>query len=83
MVFGDHHWLQQARPAPVLSEEQTPTLFLLIMFSDIGKGKLTVGKIYGGLLMLENWKATRFGNIPSQKVSLAQLAPIYIAQIAT
>ena len=30
---------------------------------DIGKGKLTVGKIYGGLLMLDNWKATKFGNI--------------------
>ena len=35
---------------------------------DIGKGKLTVGKIYGGLLILENWKASKFGNIPNQKV---------------
>ncbi|XP_050685852.1 voltage-dependent calcium channel type A subunit alpha-1-like isoform X27 [Eriocheir sinensis] len=25
--------------------------------------KLTVGKIYGGLLILENWKTTRFGQI--------------------
>ena len=28
---------------------------------EIGKGRLTVGKIYGGLLILENWKATKFG----------------------
>ena len=41
----------------------------LIPLSEIGKGKLTVGKIYGGLLILENWKASKFGNIPVQKVS--------------
>ena len=37
-------------------------------FLDIGKGKLTVGKIYGGLLIYENWKVTKFGNLPNQKV---------------
>jgi hypothetical protein len=31
--------------------------------TDIGKGRLTVGKIYGGLLILENWKATKFGKV--------------------
>ncbi|XP_040581847.1 voltage-dependent calcium channel type A subunit alpha-1 isoform X6 [Lepeophtheirus salmonis] len=31
---------------------------------EIGKGRLTVGKIYGGLLILENWKATKFGKMP-------------------
>ena len=40
---------------------------LLITFCISGKelttGKLTVGKIYGGLLILENWKTTRFGQI--------------------
>ena len=37
---------------------------------DIGKGKLTVGKIYGGLLILENWKQTKFGHMASsQKVT--------------
>ena len=41
---------------------------------DIGKGKLTVGKIYGGLLILENWKASKFGNMPSQKVSKSQFS---------
>ncbi|XP_022648011.1 voltage-dependent calcium channel type A subunit alpha-1-like isoform X2 [Varroa destructor] len=32
--------------------------------SELRTGKLTVGKIYGGLLILENWKGTRFGQIP-------------------
>ena len=36
---------------------------------EIGKGKLTVGKIYGGLLILENWKQTKFGGLPLPKVS--------------
>ena len=31
--------------------------------SEIGRGRLTVGKIYGGLLILENWKATKFGKM--------------------
>ena len=41
---------------------------LFQFFLDIGKGKLTVGKIYGGLLIYENWKVTKFGNLPNQKV---------------
>ncbi len=40
-------------------------------FADIGKGKLTVGKIYGGLLILENWKSSKFGHMPTQKVEIA------------
>ncbi|KAG8313218.1 hypothetical protein J6590_006777 [Homalodisca vitripennis] len=32
---------------------------------ELGKNKLTVGKIYGGLLILESWKSTRFGQIES------------------
>ena len=28
---------------------------------ETGPGKLTVGKIYGGMLILENWKLSRFG----------------------
>ena len=38
--------------------------FFFAFFSEIGKGRLTVGKIYGGLLILENWKATKFGKVP-------------------
>ena len=30
---------------------------------ELGKGKLTVGKIYAGLLVLENWRTTKFGRI--------------------
>ena len=29
----------------------------------IGRGRLTVGKIYGGLLILDNWKQTKFGQL--------------------
>ena len=36
-------------------------------FLEIGKGRLTVGKIYGGLLILENWKTTKFGRLPSSE----------------
>jgi hypothetical protein len=39
-------------------------LFLyIVQFKELNTGKLTVGKIYGGLLILENWKTTRFGQI--------------------
>ncbi|VEN47980.1 unnamed protein product [Callosobruchus maculatus] len=37
---------------------------LLVPPSDqINTGKLTVGKIYGGLLILESWRSTRFGQV--------------------
>ena len=39
-----------------------------VIFTEIGKGRLTVGKIYGGLLILENWKATKFGKTPMMDV---------------
>ena len=31
--------------------------------SDTGPGKLTVGKLYGGILIYEIWKTTRFSNL--------------------
>ncbi|ERL87185.1 hypothetical protein D910_04585 [Dendroctonus ponderosae] len=31
--------------------------------SDLNQLKLTVGKIYGGLLILESWRSTRFGQL--------------------
>ena len=37
--------------------------YILFIFTEIGRGRLTVGKIYGGLLILENWKATKFGKM--------------------
>lgn len=37
---------------------------LLVPPNDLlNAGKLTVGKIYAGLLILENWRSTRFGQI--------------------
>lgn len=32
---------------------------------ELGKGKLTVGKVYAGLLILESWKTTKFGHVTS------------------
>ena len=32
-------------------------------FPDTGPGKLTVGKLYGGILIYEIWKTTRFSNL--------------------
>lgn len=29
----------------------------------INSGKLTVGKVYAGLLILESWRSTRFGQV--------------------
>lgn len=36
---------------------------LVPLDEELTKGKLTVGKIYAGLLVLENWRTTRFGRI--------------------
>ena len=36
-------------------------------FTETGPNKLTVGKIFGGMLILENWKLTRFMPIPLKK----------------
>lgn len=30
---------------------------------ELNTGKMTIGKIYGGLLILESWRSTRFGQI--------------------
>ncbi|XP_065346993.1 voltage-dependent calcium channel type A subunit alpha-1 isoform X9 [Cloeon dipterum] len=44
-------------------------LDLLIPKTDeLNKGKLTVGKVYAGLLILENWRMTRFGQIEGATV---------------
>ncbi|VVC29317.1 Voltage-dependent calcium channel, alpha-1 subunit,Voltage-dependent L-type calcium channel, IQ- [Cinara cedri] len=51
-----HIWPLQARKI----------LELLIPKSDcLNAGKLTVGKIYAGLLILESWKSTKFGQVES------------------
>lgn len=41
-------------------------LDLLVPRKDtLNKGKFTVGKVYAGLLILESWRNTRFGQIDS------------------
>ncbi|XP_055913438.1 voltage-dependent calcium channel type A subunit alpha-1 isoform X13 [Eupeodes corollae] len=51
-----HIWPLQARKV----------LDLLVPKSDqLNTGKLSVGKIYGGFLILESWRTTRFGQIDS------------------
>ena len=39
----------------------------MISFIETGPNKLTVGKIFGGMLILENWKLTKFMPIPLKK----------------
>ena len=40
------------------------TLLLSVPTEDTtGQGKLTVGKLYGGVLIYEIWKTTRFSNL--------------------
>ena len=34
-----------------------------MLFSETGTGKLTVGKLYGGILIYDCWKKTKFGQI--------------------
>lgn len=50
---------------PVLTFKQCHNLTNhgLFLFPVLSKGKLTVGKIYAGLLIVENWKSTKFGKI--------------------
>jgi voltage-dependent calcium channel N type alpha-1B len=38
---------------------------------ELRNGRLTVGKIYAGFLVLENWKTTRFGQIPGIGLSVS------------
>lgn len=51
-----HIWPLQAKKILDLLIPQNDTL---------NQGKLTVGKIYAGLLILESWRNTRFGQIDS------------------
>ncbi|XP_063831113.1 voltage-dependent calcium channel type A subunit alpha-1 isoform X4 [Ostrinia nubilalis] len=49
-------------------------LDLLVPRNDVlNAGKLTVGKIYAGLLILESWRSTRFGQTAPQGVPVLEL----------
>lgn len=47
---------------------------LFFVLTELRNGRLTVGKIYAGFLILENWKTTRFGQIPGVGLSVCSLA---------
>lgn len=55
---------------------------LLIPRTDeLNNGKMTVGKIYGGLLILESWRSTRFGQIESSGLPVSlfnYLQPVHM-----
>ena len=42
-------------------------------FTDTGVGKLTVGKLYGGILIHENWRNTKFGSIEELRKQEAEI----------
>lgn len=41
----------------------------------LNNGKLTVGKIYAGLLILESWRSTRFGQVEPTGASVSTIIP--------
>ncbi|XP_026323666.1 voltage-dependent calcium channel type A subunit alpha-1 [Hyposmocoma kahamanoa] len=52
-------------------------LDLLVPRTDVlNAGKLTVGKIYAGLLILESWRSTRFGQTEPQGVQVLELQDV-------
>lgn len=56
-------------------------LDLLVPTKEAVHGKITVGKIYAGLLILESWRNTRFGGIdggPQVCFDLKHVLFIYI-----
>lgn len=54
-------------------------IHLLVPPSDqLNTGKLTVGKIYAGLLILESWRSTRFGQVEPTGLPVSVLHLSYI-----
>lgn len=47
----------------------------------LSKGKLTVGKVYAGLLILENWKSTRFGKIPGTNALVSYISFLFCCKL--
>ena len=55
-----------------VTQKRCPPQFLL-SFPVTGVGKLTVGKLYGGVLIHDNWKQTKFGQIEELRKQEAEL----------
>ena len=53
-----------------LNELNFPIDRVLLSSAETGPSKLTVGKIFGGMLILENWKLTKFSAMPPRKKHL-------------
>ena len=52
-----------------------------VIAPELNVGKLTVGKVYGGLLILENWKATRFGQVEATTPMVCHFVYFAVASI--
>ena len=57
-----------------------PKLTYASIFADTGRGKLTVGKLYGGILIHENWRNTKFGQIEELRKQEAELEELERAE---
>jgi hypothetical protein len=42
------------------------------VITELNKGKMTVGKIYAALLILESWRTTRFGRLESAGLPVSE-----------
>ena len=48
-------------------------LFSICLYSATGTGHLTVGKLYGGILIHDNWRKTKFGQIEELRKQVTYL----------
>ena len=55
-------------------------LYFLFCFPETGTGHLTVGKLYGGILIYDNWKKTKFGQIEELRQQEAELEALEKAE---
>ena len=60
-----------------------PFFYLPFSFAETGPNRLTVGKIYGGMLILENWKMTRFAALPPARKGLPVSPTNYVRCLPT
>lgn len=42
------------------------------LITELNKGKMTVGKIYAALLILESWRTTRFGRLENAGLPVSE-----------
>jgi len=64
LLSSELHYFFQLEPKKLKTK-------LFLGFAETGPNKLTVGKIFGGMLILENWKLTKFSAIPLARKHLS------------